>query len=352
MIDINDGLIKIQDFIRKRPVLIVGSGLSISMGLPGMDELLDYLKNKIPTLCNDEQIEEWENCLELIEKYGFEEGLGKLTISNILLEYIIKETAHFVGERDRIFATNIPLMTLEDFPFAKLLDHFVKSLIPLNPEMTVITPNYDLLVEYACDMINVTCCNGFYGSQFQSFNQELFKKGSFRQFRIYEKTKPKIEYRKIPTIKLLKPHGSLNWINIDDNVFQTSVNCSGKKIIITPGDTKYKSSLTNVIMNAHRELANETISTSNSVLIVGYGFNDDHLQTVLCDKIKAGLDCLVITKSLSTKARELIDDYKNIIALEKDKNSLTGTRWYIDGNTGLWDEPLWELNQFVKRVTN
>jgi SIR2-like domain len=157
------------------------------------------------------------------------------------------------------------------------------------------------------------------------------------------------DYRKLPTVKLLKPHGSLSWYKIGETTFQSHKNLTGStRVIITPGNSKYKVSLTDTVMNYHREMANDCINNAESVLIIGYGFNDSHLQTVLYDKIKSGVECLILTKSLSDVAKKLISDFRQVIALEECGQSRT--TWYSDGEQGVWDEPLWEINHFVKKV--
>lgn len=350
MHDFDEGIIHIQKFLRQKPIIIVGTGLSLSMGLPGMGELLTCLKSKLPISCTTDELEEWEKCLDLIEKYGFEEGLGKITIRESLLMKIVDETVCLVGQRDEEFSKKLHEMQIEDFPFAKLLKHMVQSLPPQNPNLHIITPNYDHLIEYACDLIDVNCNTGFQGSQFQKFTPDRLKDDVYRMKITSEKGKQKREPRKIPSVKLLKPHGSLNWRKINENTYyQTHRDIADStNVVITPGDTKYKSSLTDTLMNYHREMGNQCILSAEAVLVIGYGFNDVHLQTVLCDKLKSGVDCLILTMSLSDAAKTILKQHTHVMALEMEGQS--GTKWYFDNEEGIWDEPLWDLRHFVKKI--
>jgi SIR2-like domain len=349
MKDINDGLLELQRFLKKKPTLIIGTGLSVSMGLPGMGELLSHLKEQIPLECKELEIKEWEDCLAHIDAVGFEEGLGKVNVSEGLLKVIVQATANLVGQKDATFASKLANMQISDIPFAKLLFHLVNSLHPLNPILHIVTPNYDHLIEYSCDLIDVNCVTGFYGSHHLKFNANKLKEDLYRIETVHEKGRPKKEHRKLPTVKLLKPHGSLNWYKVGELTYQSHIGIpESSRVIITPGNSKYKASLTDTVMNYHREMANDCITKSESILIIGYGFNDIHLQTVLNDKLKSGIDCLILTKSLSVGANKVISDYKQVIALEQ--NGHLGTKWYHNEEEGTWDEPLWDLTHFVKQV--
>lgn len=344
-----EGLLHLQDFIRKKPTIIVGTGLSLSMRLPGMSELLEHLKFMIPQRCNEnrELLSEWDDCIKLIEQHGFEDGLNKITICDELLDFIILETARIVQRKDSEAHKLIPQMQISDYPFAKLLKHLVESLSPSNPTLNIITPNYDHLVEYACDLINVNCCTGFKGSYILKFDLNHLKTDIYRTTSFIDRRGP--NFKKVPRVRLLKPHGSLYWQRINDETIESYQIIDGAKpVIITPGSTKFKTSLIDPIMNAHREMANECIQKSDSILIIGYGFNDVHLQTVLMDKLRAGVDCLILTKWLSPTAKELIASFKQIIALEEDGH--LKTRWHYNQQEGVWDDPIWSLDQFVKRV--
>jgi len=345
-----DGVIHLQEFIRTRPMIIVGTGLSLSMGLPGMSQLLEHLEKRIPELSqgNTAIHEEWKSCLDLIHKYGFEEGLNQITICDELLELITNETADLVQIKDLQAFQSIPNLQLSDFPFAKLIKHLVDSLHPENQILNVITPNYDHLVEYACDLINVHCCTGFTGTYLLKFDPAQLKNDSYNLHPIPDHKGNK-RFRKIPRVRLLKPHGSLYWQKVGNETYEAYHKIdSSKRVIITPGNTKFKSSLTDSIMNFHRELANDCILNANSILIIGYGFNDLHLQTVLQDKLRAGVSCLILTKELSSYARQLISSHRQIFALEEC--GYLKTKWYFNELEGIWDDPIWSLDQFVKRI--
>jgi SIR2-like domain len=348
-VNYEEGLILLQDFIKKRPLIIVGSGLSISMGIPGMGKLLDHLEEKLPTILEEKENIEWSESLELIRELGFEEGLLKKNISSNLLLHIIEETAKLIEIYDNEFHEKLHTLSVLDYPFAKLLNHLLISLPPDKPNIDVITTNYDHLVEYACDLIQCDCCTGFKGGKLQFFKPDNLKENLFRRVKTTQKKKSGFEYRMTSKVRLLKPHGSLNWQKINEQTIHShKLIKNSNRVIITPGSTKFEASLTDYVMNSHRELANECLRNTESVIILGYGFNDSHLQTVLTERLKEGLDCLILTRTLSENAKKLIQSCNQIIALEHSVN--LETNWYFNGEDGVWEEPIWDLAHFVKRV--
>jgi hypothetical protein len=347
-LEYEDGLILLQQFIKKRPIVIAGSGLSISMGIPGMGQLLEYLKERLPQKIDSNELREWNDCLLIIAEKGFEEGLLEKGISDNLLLHIILETANFIESYDELFSRRLHNMSIEEFPFAVLIEHLVKSLPPSKSSVDVITTNYDHLVEYACDLIQVECCTGFKGLNFQLFKLDYLKENAYKKVAVTDKRGQNLEYRVIPKVRLLKPHGSLRWQRDGEKNFQTNKHIRGtERVIITPGSTKFKASLTDYVMNSHRELANECLNNSDSVIIIGFGFNDSHLQTVLNERLKEGMDCLILTRSLTPNAKHIIKSCRQVIALEMDEKK---TKWYFNGQEGHWEEPIWDLAYFVDRV--
>jgi hypothetical protein len=54
---------------------------------------------------------------------------------------------------------------------------------------------------------------------------------------------------------------------------------------------------------------------------LGYGFNDDHLQTHLEHHLKKGKPAVLITRSLSDKARGLVAECDGLLAITADRGS-------------------------------
>jgi len=351
MKDTDEVLAKLQEFLRTKPILLIETGLSVSMGLPGMGELTECLKSDMPKRCegNSKLIDEWNACLASIEAYGLEDGLGRCTVSQELLNLIIETTAICIDQKDTQFKRHLISTSRKSFPLAKLIKHIIDSLSPGSPCLNIITSNYDHLIEYACDVYGIHCCTGFSGAHLQRFSHENLVCDLYSLTVIPDKRTTKQDYRKQKQVRLLKPHGSLKWQQIGSETFQCSETIeNATRVIITPGLTKYKVSLTDPIMNCHREMANHSVRNANSIMVIGYGFNDSHLQTVLTERLNQGMNGLIVTRHLSHSAKMIVRDYPNIIALEESKAGLT--TWYYQKNSGEIPGKLWSIEEFVEKI--
>ena len=120
-------------------------------------------------------------------------------------------------------------------------------------------------------------------------------------------------------------------------------------MIITPGQQKYRAGYDKPF-DMQRTLANDAINKASKLLIIGYGFNDSHLEVHLDAKIKSGTPTLILTQSLTPGARVQLT-HNSVWALEKDLNVENGTIAHIGQETiCLPGEDIWDINGFVTGV--
>lgn len=348
--EFNEGLLMLQEINRLHPLLLVGTGLSVSMGIPGMAKLADWLSDRVPKRLTDspELLHEWCESEHAIHAHGLEQGLAERPVSGSLLEIIVDETYFLIDNHDQALRRKLAQsQSSAEFPFADLLRHLFRSLSPNQPTLDVVTPNYDLIVEYACDLIGAECVTGFVGTHIQTFHPDVLM-----QDRYVLPPLPRSMPQKISRIRLLKPHGSLHWWQKAERTiqFRDGPELGGySHAMITPGTTKYLRSMTQLVLNHHRELANERMRRANAFIIFGYGFNDDHLQTVLFDRMRQ-VPGVIVTHQLSEKARGFVERCPRTLALEAAPGNDKFTRWHYDNAVGVWEIPAWELNTYVKYV--
>jgi hypothetical protein len=122
-------------------------------------------------------------------------------------------------------------------------------------------------------------------------------------------------------------------------------------LIIPPGQSKYRNGYSSPF-DLHRERGNKAIDRASRFLIIGYGFNDDHLETHLTQKIKSGVPTLLLTHSLSAKAKSVLNLSAHVFALEDATvGGVPATRVFSNGAIDVFNGiTLWDLNNLVKEV--
>lgn len=332
----------IQEYFQEGTLTIVGSGLSLAEGIPGMMELAKELQDKIPKeLTAEEDKAIWEKIDEDLKGgMGLEESLHNTKPNMMVEESIRKTTANYIGKADLDVFSKV-INNEKTLRFSEYLNHFSLR----NQSLTVITTNYDRLIEYSCEHEKIMVDTGFVGSYIGRFKPEESKYiscvGVKRQGKI-----SKLQFA--PSIKLFKPHGCLSWHLINDIPYSIPSYHVEDSMIITPGLNKYREGYS-VPFDIHRAKANEEIDKAQRYIIIGYGFGDDHLETHLMQQLHKGKPTLILTYTLSDKAYELIKKCKNIIAISCEKNEDTKIVTARE-DVVLEKINLWDLHEMLKEV--
>jgi hypothetical protein len=332
--------------------IVVGTGSSMSVDLDfGMGSLEKHLKTCIPSLISDDPIKqkEWNKVLgKLEERVDFENSLNVISSEGELLSIIIKETGNFVCRINRKYMpslqegkTHIPISAL----FEKLSKgKFSRQ----NPTIDVITPNYDLLLEYAFVNAKYNFTDGFYGNVQKEFDWKEAENDFERSCIIKNKKDNKRNYH----FRLHKVHGSLNYFNIGGKVVRDDTLAffdtdSIERFIITPGTTKYERIVDKREFYAECDKA---IENTDCFIFVGYGFNDNDIDSKIRKQLeKPEKNAIIITKNILMKGKELISTNKNIIAIEENDKEEGSIIHYQNGiHKHLKD--IWKIDTFVKEI--
>ncbi len=332
----------IQEFFQENTVTIVGSGLSAAEDLPGMKDLAKYLMAEIPNLIHDQaDIDAWCGIsTELAAGKGLEAVLLNNTPTDRLEAAIRDLTARLVGDAEKKIIKEL-MQRKRVLRFSEYLERFNLR----NDGLTVITPNYDRLIEYACEFNKVRVDTLFIGNYFAHFNPNQ-SKYMFCEGKTKHNNTLKIKYA--PRVTLYKPHGSLSWHMINGEPYSIPDSDYEDSLIITPGINKYHKGYSSPF-DIHRSKANDAINAAERYIIIGYGFNDDHLETHLVHQLQRGKPTLIVSRSLREKTRDLVKQNKNIIALCRgDKD---GTEVLTSAEQCFFDEiNLWDLHEMLKEV--
>ena len=318
------------------PKLIVGTGLSVIYDIPGMKALTEHLGKEIEKSPKTNLKEMWKKHYNDISVNGLEAGLASLTQKEeILVEEIKSITAKYILESEEnlheaIFEKNTG--------FCKLL-HYLSGTVSVGKKVIdIMTPNYDRIIEIICDKLGIGVITGFNGSLYGKFNKNLLKQPT----EVYN-------CKNHVWVRLFKPHGSINWIQENGNEYLTNdYEILKKKVefieIVTPGSSKYKAGLTNNTFRCMREEFNELLNPEDnySLLIYGYGFNDDHFDTALFDSFQKNV--LILSKDVKQEIINKALERKNITVFYHEK----GKEYMVyRSKKYVIDLPVWDIDQFA-----
>lgn len=324
------------------PKLIIGTGLSIAMGVPGMVKLGGKLEEEF-NKCNDTSLlKKWHKYSHKIKSHGLEEALLEVSSEEEdFVEKIKHITGMFILEEEYKMHDNI---ISRDSGFEKLLNYLANTVSVNNRIIDIMTPNYDRIIEIICDKLKLTSTLGFSGGLYQKFDERILQ----NPYSYFNKD--------VNVVRIFKPHGSVNWIKDGEVEYQTNdyelLKSKKERIdIIAPGSMKYKYGLINDIFRCHREIFNKLItdtSKSYSLFIYGYGFNDQHFNTVFQNTEK---NILVLTRSINDNFLDRAIKNKNWTVfykyeISKDKNSEKSFMIY-KGNKYEINYDLWDINIFT-----
>jgi hypothetical protein len=196
-------------------VLVIGSGLSAAEGMPGMPELADHLREKSSELSGSDAISWGGVSLTLDAGEGLEAALLNHALSDSLEAWIIKKTCGLLVPKEREIITAVVKgeRTLR-------LTTFLSKILKPTSGLPILTPNYDRLIEVACEMAGFhvdTTAIGLYSGLFDHARSCM---ASCRG--IMKRGKTTVLHH-FPRAVVLKPHGSLDWYQSDPNAVRCSM---------------------------------------------------------------------------------------------------------------------------------
>ncbi len=357
-LDVDKAIQELQGVLKKHPLLVVGTGASCALDPRfGMIELAKELRREVQP---DSDTKQWERVLaELDGGKGLEEALDAVTDTG-LKERIVTTTGAFVASVDSEWAWRVATGEVTG-PLHGLLGKLVDGLPPTNPIQHVVTPNYDMLVEHTCDALGVAWTDGFTtGStcrrDWDAARNSMLKMTREPRGRSYANT-PRV----MPHVQLHKVHGSINWFRNDDEtrllrcdrMIDRNPPEGWKRAMITPGRLKLADAGKN---REWFEGADAAIAHASAFLIVGYGFNDDHIHNGIWKRlVDQGCSGIVVTRDWSPKIDTLIRRSSDLWAVcQNPDGGKPGTILVGPGNV---DAPLvyegqdlWNVVEFVKTV--
>jgi len=317
-----------------------------------MGELTDYLIKHIPDDLNDKtDITYWKKIQNALSAgKGLEAALSlpETEISDALTQIIVNHTAECISLKERPVIENV-LTGGKVLAFTRFLRK--NKAIISRSGTPIITTNYDRLLELAVEQADLDL-NTMFSGQFISRISEHKSEIALLEQKLTNplKGKRRLGYR--PHCKLFKPHGSLDWYKLDDDAYIRYLGAlTLPKLLITPGTNKYRKGYDEPF-ELQRTRANDRIAKSKRLFIIGYGFNDEHLEKALRPQIEQGTKTVILAKNLTPATLCLIKKAPNsVIAIESYQNNNNHSTIYYEGNIYRWENStIWNLDSFIDEV--
>lgn len=335
----------VQGLFRRGVVIIVGSGASSGYGLPGMGALSAYLLDHAPSRLSDlpDQCKvEWDRISdELRDDVGLEAALGHGNLPDQLIDLITELIAECVQEPERNAIAGI-LGSTSVSAFGRLFEHILKTA----PLADVITTNYDRLIEVHATKAGVRIDSMYYGHTVGRLDAALSRDELYFAQTVAGRPRA-VSLTRHPHVRLSKPHGSLDWFTHEDQHFRSDLTVPGARRIIAPGGNKYRLGY-EAPYDAHRGRANNAIDKASALFFVGYGFNDDHLQTHVRPRFPH-VPIVILSHRLTKNALEFLTLNATAIGIESGSDE-QHCRIRQGFAVLELDVPLWDLEHLMKEV--
>ncbi len=337
-----DALVKfVQEHFTDGLALVIGSGLSSAEGIPGMPELAAYLSGRANSLAGGDATL-WSTIKAALDaNEGLEAALLKHPPTDALQVWIAQGTSELMMPKER----EVMSAVLRGERTLRLTTFLNKALKPTTG-LPILTPNYDRLIEVACEMAGFHVDTTAVGHYAGAFDHARSCMGSCRGITTRAKTTVLDHF---PRAIVLKPHGSFDWYQSGNDARRCGLDLDAERLIITPGLNKYRAGY-NSPFDKHRDLANDYINRAGRLLVVGYGFNDDHLETHLVKRIQDGTPTLILNRFASEKVKKLSEESPRCVCLSKPPASV-GVAMVTKGhNFEYQGNDLWDLGVLAKEL--
>lgn len=281
-------------------VVLAGSGCSLAAGGPSMADLWDAAVGKTPTqkvkdvaaqVHHDIEDKDIEALLSRSEAFaqmvqdGQKEGIS--TFLRDSKKVILDQCSSFLN--------------LARLSGHKTFLHRLARRRARAPRLKVFTTNYDLCFECAAAELGAVVLDGF------SFTAPRRHDPRFFGYDIVQRSSNDDGLGQyVPGVfHLYKLHGSVNWaLGNDGVIYEETKPSPDKACLIYPARGKYQQSFAQPYLESIAQYLAAVREPNTCVLVVGFGFNDDHLSKPLLAAIETNPHLRVIVADPCAKANE------------------------------------------------
>lgn len=332
-----------QHCVAELPLVVVGSGASVPFGLPGMWDLGQHLISTIDQQSYSGRDNTAVEAFKTLIQRGIplEEALFRTQLGEEPTRDIVSATWTYISTADkRVF--NRLLYNRGELWLSRLYTHLFRG---TQREIDVITPNYDRLAEYAASVAGYVVHTGFDYGHIQRWSGD----GGLRLLRGSTRER---------TVNIWKVHGSLDWFHcptygITGFPMATTLPEGLTPIIVTPGSEKYRLTHSEPYRTVMQR-ADDAIRRAKAFLCIGYGFNDEHIQSKLVERcVTDNIPIVVIAQTITDSTHRFLTTgrCRRYMAIQEHGS---GSRVFCSERPEApldFAQPFWSLNNFLDLVT-
>lgn len=176
---------------------------------------------------------------------------------------------------------------------------------PEKPRVKLFTTNYDLCIETAASRLGVVLIDGFSHTALQRFNRDHFQHDIVRR----SASGTKADYLD-GVFHLYKLHGSVDWRRQNNGVVvrsQAAPEPELKPVLIYPRSTKYQEAFETPYLDMFAALQAALREPDTTLIVSGFGFDDDHISAPIWSAIETNLSLRVILCDRGFIPKERLD---------------------------------------------
>ena len=329
-------------------VTVIGSGWSCGKGLPSMSKLADACATQVPLSeffgdLDDAGISDWATFSEELSTSGdFEQTMNSVSNGSLLLQIIENVIVAAVSDAE---APAIEAIVAGE-PKSTDLTRFITYLARVENPISILTTNYDRLVEYSARMAGHHVDSLFSGYPIGRLDPDASRAEQW----LLKSVRGKRRTVDRMYVEVLKPHGSLDWRELSDgSVVRSDAVLGTRRSIVSPGASKLEKGY-QPLFDTHRIAANRRGNGASGFLFVGYGFGDSHLQAYIEDRLNDGVPGLLLTKTLTAHARRFLESYPALFAVSESTDPGRSVLSDHEGDLEVEIQGLWSLDGYLREI--
>ena len=321
-------------------------------GLSNFEKNKEWLLSKLKIDVEDKNFEKnLEAFLSVLHSLSFYHSKinNKADEDAQKINQVIKEARNFILEK---CLNEENIKDKRDSELLEVYKTFYKKLLTRNstlPRLNIFTTNYDLYSERAMDSLGIHYANGFTGGISKYFNPTIFNYALAEKMDLSQSKWNVIDN----FFYLYKIHGSVNWVENDDEgklfkiqeIQDPTFNTLKDKetVMIHPTPLKYNASLGSPYSDLFREFQKKLMQNNNILVAIGYSFSDEHINNLIFQAFTIPSFRLII---IGNPSPDRDNKDTNITKLQK----LDDSRIWIIGGENEKNEPLHYFKGFVNEI--